>query len=60
MTPDRIAWMRLDADAIDRDLPPQKDPHEWCGPRATAAAMRWLADEWERNASKSIVLPPQQ
>lgn len=50
MTPDRIAWLRLEADEIERDLPPQTDPHEWTAARAAAAAMRWLADEWENAA----------
>jgi len=53
VTPDRIAWLRLEADEIERGLPPQTNPHEWEASRAAAAAMRYLADLWENTLEKA-------
>ena len=42
-TEDRIRWCIEQAEEIERDLPPQADPHEWTGAGVIALAFRHIA-----------------
>ena len=45
MTPtERAAWCIAQAEEIERDLPPQEDPHIWDAPRMAARTWRYLAE----------------
>lgn len=43
-TEDRIRWCIEQAEEIERDLPPQTDPHEWTGAGLIALALRHIAE----------------